>query len=81
MRKARPTLRGEIESFLHDYETTRLRDAKQVLATLTPLDLCADEIEQTADRIEKVDRKALYWVMRRIVKRESERLEAAREGA
>lgn len=75
------TMRPEIETVLADYEAERRAHAKEVLAALAPLALDCDEIEAVADRIAKLDKRALYWVMRRLAGQLSERLakaEAAR---
>ncbi len=75
--KTRPELRPEIETFLVQYEATRLAQQKQLLAALAPLALNCDEIEEAADRMARVDRKALNGLMRPIVKQHIERLKAA----
>lgn len=77
-------MRPELEFVLANYEAARTRNAKELLAVLAPLALNCDEIEATADRIAKLDKRALYWVMRRVAAQLSERLksaEAARKGA
>jgi hypothetical protein len=80
MPKRAVLMRSEIETILTAYEADGRRRAKQFLAALAPLNLTVDEIEPVAERITKLDRKALYWVMRRVVKQLREKLEA-RNGA